>query len=91
MGRREPRGGHTLKFRVESLELKELHTLNIQHSTLNTQHSSLNICLVPTGLAPSAAPIIFFCRIVAIFRSLLLQDGKKVANRQNTVFPCADC
>ena len=31
-----PRGGRTLKFRVESLELRELHTLNIQHSTLNT-------------------------------------------------------
>ena len=84
MGRREPRGGHTLKFRVESLELRELHTLNIQHSTPN-------ICAAPMGLAPSAAPIIFFCRIVAIFRSLLLQDGKKVANRQNAVFPCADC
>ena len=34
--RYRPRGGRTLKFRVESLELRELHTLNIQHSTLNT-------------------------------------------------------
>ena len=36
LGIRKPRRGRTLKFRVESLELRELHTLNIQHSTLNS-------------------------------------------------------
>ena len=45
-----PRGGRTLKFRVESLELRELYILNIQHSTLNTYRPPRGrfLCQPPT-------------------------------------------